>query len=248
MTLNSHGRGALLLLCIASLLCGCNDEEKAFEKCQKEALANPNVWVAYQQVKSNYSAYMRSFPTNEFRDIAEKYRDLAARLFIKALDQNNIDALNAMFDWKQCGFQSLSGCKVVDKIPKYIPIFLSDVDKLPGKKSDVKYFLTAAKVYDEGHWVIKDSNHAIALYTRAWSAGAVHAPENLWAIFTELKEPASAYLWGIRCTGECSINSDDVKALTQNSLTAKQIRFIQQLAKDSSVITVNGLASREDLK
>lgn len=247
MTKSTAQRG-IFILCIVSLLCGCNDEEKAFEKCQKEALANQNVWSAYLQVKGDYEAYTRGFTGLRYsNDIAGQYLNLATKLFSKALDQHNLDALNAMFESK-CSLANSTGCDFIGKIPDNVPVFLSKVDKLPGKKSDIKFLLTAAQVYDEGHWVIKDSNHAVALYARAWAAGAVYAPKNLWEVFTELKEPASAYLWGIRCTGSCSISTDELNALAQSSLTAKQIRLIQQLAKDNSIVTVNGLASREDLK
>jgi hypothetical protein len=115
-----------------------------------------------------------------------------------------------------------------------------------GGKKDLLLLSAAGDVLDGGTLVTRDSIRAAALYARAWLAGNDKAPEKLARLFMEhLKDPASAYLWKLRCLNECYAVTIDVG---EDFLSPRQIQWIQAQARDRSIITVNGLAAMKETR
>lgn len=188
-------------------------------------------WAAYSLVSN-------SVPDDIDEMLRSDYRKLAISLAIKAAQQNSPEALALMFrrdDVEE--FQELRPL-LVDRV-------LALADKSAGKKEDAEILMTAADILQAGRLVIQDSLRAASYYARAWFAGSDDAPYKLSSLFSSLKDPASAYLWALRCTGKCSRSLDGEAT---ELLTPRQIQWIQSQARDRSVITVNGLAMMKEDK
>ena len=89
----------------------------------------------------------------------------------------------------------------------------------------------------------KDSVRAAAFFAQAWLAYDTKAPASLSRLYSEQHDEASALLWRLRCIGDCydKLETADDPA----TLSPREILRIQSLAKDRSIITVNGQANWE---
>ena len=188
-------------------------------------------WAAYNLVTD-------SVPGDIGEQLRNDYRKLAISLAIKAAQQNSPEALALILrrdDVEE--FQEIRPL-LVDRV-------LCLADKSVGKKEDAEILLLAADILQTGRLVVQDSLRAASYYARAWLAGSDNAPYKLSSLFSSLKDPASAYLWALRCTGKCSrpINGAETELLTP-----RQIQWIQAQARNRSVITVNGLAMMKEEK
>lgn len=211
---------------------GDNEGQDAFVKDQKAALADKDPWHAWQTLSANAPADMSP-------ELKLQYANLASTLVLKAARQNNPDALVMVFSRDDGnGF-------IRSRAELYEPL-LKLAEQAEGGKGDMKLLSAAGDILQKGQLIIQDSQRAAGFYARAWLAGDTDAPGRLYRLYQSLKDPASAYLWSLRCIGSCTTISDERPAL--ESLSPRQIQWIQKLAHDKSVITVNGLAVRKELQ
>ena len=211
---------------------GDNKGQDAFVKDQKAALADKDPWHAWQILSANAPADMS-------RELKLQYADLASTLILKAARQNNVDALVMVFS-RDDGNGFISS-----RAELYEPL-LKLAEQADGGREDIKLLSVAGDVFQKGQWIIQDSQRAAGFYARAWLAGDNDAPGRLYRLYQSLRDPASAYLWSLRCIGNCTVISEKHSAL--ESLSPRQIQWIQKLAHDKSVITVNGLAVRKEVQ
>lgn len=209
-----------------------NKGQGAFEKDQKAALADEDPWHAWQVLSANPPAEMSE-------KVRSQYADLASSLILKAARQGNRDALITVFSRGEVR-EFISA-----RAELYGPL-LKLAEQADGGREDMKLLSLAGDILQKGQWIIQDSQRAAGFYARAWLAGDNDAPGSLYRLYQYLRDPASAYLWSLRCIGKCTAISEEGLAL--ESLSPRQIQWIQKLAHDKSVITVNGLAVRKELQ
>lgn len=207
-------------------------EFNAYENTERKATQMLDAWAAYLFVTSSVS----DDTSNAMR---QRYRKLAVFLAVKAIKQNSPEALTLMFS--RDDVQEFNELKT-----EYVGRFLSMAELSEGVEKDKLLLITAGDVLEQGRLATQDSLRAAGMYTRAWAAGASDAAGKLSTLFWNLKDPASAYLWGLRCLKNChgSHHREEAKAL----LTPRQIQWIQTQARDHSVITVNGLSAMKETR
>lgn len=182
-----------------------------------------------------------SDPGDISSDIREQYSELAASLVLSAARKNNPDALVLVFSRDDApGF--------VGSRPELYEPLLMLAEKAAGNRKDKELLMTAGDILQKGQWTIKDSQRAAGYYSRAWLAGENSAPAKIYSIYQELQDPGSAYLWQLRCIGNCRIWQDESHSPVTQLLNPRQIQWIQKQARDKTVITVNGLAALKELQ
>ncbi|QOV66483.1 hypothetical protein [Kosakonia pseudosacchari] len=208
-------------------------ETDKFQALKQESEKAQDAWQAYLTVT-------RSVPADINNNLRDKYRQLAITLALKAARANNPDALTLVYTRDD-----------VD-VPEFLPArqqmvnaLLTVAEKASGTAGDARLLLAAGDVLQNGRLVVQNSLRAAAFYARAWHAGSDVAASRLNSLFMSIKDPASAYLWALRCTGNCALEEGHKAS---DMLTPRQITSVQGLARDSRVLTVNGLGSQEDIR
>ncbi|MFZ5316525.1 hypothetical protein ACOY7N_21180 [Enterobacter asburiae] len=208
--------------------------EESFQVAKKKALADKDPWHAWLELST-------SDPGDISSDIREQYSELAASLVLSAARKNNPDALVLVFSRDDApGF--------VGSRPELYEPLLMLAEKAAGNRKDKELLMAAGDILQKGQWTIKDSQRAAGYYSRAWLAGENSAPAKIYSIYQELQDPGSAYLWQLRCIGNCRIWQDESYSPVTQLLNPRQIQWIQKQARDKTVITVNGLAALKELQ
>lgn len=208
--------------------------EESFQVAKKRALADKDPWHAWLELSA-------SDPGDISSDIREQYSELAASLVLSAARKNNPDALVLVFSRDDApGF--------VGSRPELYEPLLILAEKAAGNRKDKELLVAAGDILQKGQWTIKDSLRAAGYYSRAWLAGENSAPAKIYSIYQELQDPGSAYLWQLRCIGNCRIRQDESYPQVTQFLNPRQIQWIQKQARDKTVITVNGLSALKELR
>lgn len=208
--------------------------EESFQVAKKKALADKDPWHAWLELSA-------SDPGDISSDIREQYSELAASLVLSAARKNNPDALVLVFSRDDApGF--------VGSRPELYEPLLTLAEKAAGNRKDKELLMAAGDILQKGQWTIKDSQRAAGYYSRAWLAGENSAPAKIYFIYQELQDPGSAYLWQLRCIGNCRIWQDESYPQVTQLLNPRQIQWIQKQARDKTVITVNGLSALKELR
>lgn len=208
--------------------------EESFLMAKKKALADKDPWHAWLELSA-------SDPGDISSDIREQYSKLAASLVLSAARKNNPDALVLVFSRDDApGF--------VGSRPELYEPLLMLAEKAAGSRKDKELLMAAGDILQKGQWTIKDSQRAAGYYSRAWLAGENSAPAKIYSIYQELQDPGSAYLWQLRCIGNCRIWQDESQPQVTQFLNPRQIQWIQKQARDKTVITVNGLSALKELR
>jgi hypothetical protein len=95
----------------------------------------------------------------------------------------------------------------------------------------------AGSVIADGRYAMLDYHRAIGYLHRGWSNGVKWAAGKASMAAEDSKNTVDAYLWALRCVGECSITRGHLQKLS-NELHASTIIQVQQLAADTSVSTI----------
>ncbi|WP_367144415.1 hypothetical protein [Pantoea stewartii] len=221
------------------LLGACDDKEARFEAAKTQALKNPDPWQAYAQIGGDAVIMFRCEPNESFclKNILHKYHDLALTLYTSALKQHSPAAFVDLFTRPDPPVE-LKG-----RMPELAAELVKMAGSSRGDHASKDILRVAAGLLEEGKWVEKDSVRAAAFYARAWNAGDSYAPASLSQLYSAQHDDASALLWQFRCTGICysRLAHDDVPA----SLSTRKILRIESLARDHSILTVNGQADWE---
>ncbi|MEY7874403.1 hypothetical protein [Enterobacter roggenkampii] len=208
--------------------------EESFLMAKKKALADKDPWHAWLELSA-------SDPGDISSDIREQYSELAASLVLSSARKNNPDALVLVFSRDDVpGF--------VGSRPELYEPLLMLAEKAAGSRKDKELLMAAGDILQKGQWTIKDSQRAAGYYSRAWLAGENSAPAKIYSIYQELQDPGSAYLWQLRCIGNCRIWQDESQPQVTQFLNPRQIQWIQKQARDKTVITVNGLSALKELR
>ncbi|NCF08748.1 hypothetical protein [Kosakonia sp. MH5] len=228
----AHAEIMTSLMALEAGVSSGSDESRAKFQALKQKMENdPDAWQAYLTVT-------RSVPADISNSLRDEYRQLATALVLKAARANNPDALTLVFTrYDVLDFWSAR--------PQLVNALLTAAEKASGTAGDTGILTAAGDVLQNGILVVQNSLRAAAFYARAWHAGSDEAASRLNALFMSIKDPASAYLWALRCTGKCHLDEDH-KA--REMLTPRQITSIQVLARDSRILTVNGLGAQEVIR
>lgn len=226
----------LLSLCLTSALAGCDvnsSAKQSFEELNQQAGSKDiDTWQTYLKVEeaASFPVTVDYFGDESYGDseLRWRFKKLSESLFLRALEQHSIPALNELF---ARGDDALS----LEQKPKYVDWYLSAADKSKGGPGDAELLMTAGDVHQVGRWALKDSIAAIGLYIRAWNAGANDAPKRLFNVYRSLNDPINAYLWGIRCKEKCVLSSGiNLEQYAQERLSMNQIMWVQKHASGSN--------------
>lgn len=208
-------------------------ETDKFQALKQESEKAQDAWQAYLTVT-------RSVPADISDSLRDEYRQLAITLALKAARANNPDALTLVYTRDD-----------VD-VPEFLPArqqmvnaLLTVAEKVSGTAGDARLLLAAGDVLQNGRLVVQNSLRAATFYARAWHAGSDEAASRLSSLFMSLKDPASAYMWELRCTGMCQLDEGHI---AREMLTPRQITSIQKQASDSRILTINGLGYEEAMR
>lgn len=227
----AHAEAVAPLNALNELFRGSDESRAKFQELKQKMENAPDAWQAYLTVT-------RSVPAEINNSLRDEYRQLATALVLKAARANNPDALTLVFTrYDVPDFRSAR--------PQLVNGLLTAAEKAPGTAGDTGILTAAGDVLQNGTLVVQNSLRAAAFYARAWHAGSDEAAFRLNSLFMSIKDPASAYLWALRCTGKCHL---DEGHKAQDMLTPRQITSIQGLARDSRILTVNGLGSQEAIR
>lgn len=229
-----------LMLLSVMLLSACDNQKAEFDTIRTKALQNPDPWQAWQQLNAEAEKACpekQAFPSCS-EILNTDYRNLSFSLYRKALNQHSSAALTDLF------MRDDPPDELKSQMPALAAELISIAGHSSGDRASAKILAAAAHVLDRGKWVQQDSVRAAAYFARAWLAYDTQAPASLSRLYSEQHDDASAVLWRLRCTGDCDISQTPYGE--SDSLSPRQILRIQSLAKDRSIITVNGQASWEE--
>lgn len=110
-----------------------------------------------------------------------------------------------------------------------------DTVKVTSEKDAVLIY-AAGDIFAQGDAVVRDSSKAASYYARAWALGQSQAANSAAKMFLAINDERNAYLWSLRCTGECK-RSDPVRLeALQEALTPAAAKQAEKTAAMPSVI------------
>ncbi|HGM8087216.1 TPA: hypothetical protein ACKP9S_003587 [Pseudomonas aeruginosa] len=104
--------------------------------------------------------------------------------------------------------------------------------------------LQAGLIYKGGTYTQQNFAAAVQHLQKAWQKGEVRAAGALEELYLFSQDPASAYLWAVRCVSPCAATRELRGYLSE--LPARQISLIQQAAREPTVLTVASIAATAD--
>lgn len=215
------------------------------ERSISRALADPNPWAAWQQLNASVpatpiqDALLIRLPQTQRNDTA--LRTASMTLYQRALDAGSREAFLNLYD-------PATPDRLTALQSTYSAALLKMANSAPGGREDARLLLDAGVMLQKGQSVRRDGAAAAGMLARAWYAGEPDAATWLNQFFTDetsgMTDPYTAYLWELRCERHCQYEEKarDPKPL----LVAREMRQIQALASDATVITVNGLAAEQE--
>nr|WP_072404810.1 hypothetical protein [Pantoea ananatis] len=223
------------------MLTACDTADSQFDAARTKALQNPDPFQAYLQVSKevdkNCPDSLLFRPTCS-DDIITEYHDLEISLYRTALNRHSPAAFIDLF------MRPYPPDELKSRMPQLAEELINLATHSAGNRASAHLLATAAHVLEMGQWVQKDSVRAAALFAQAWLAYDTLAPASLSRLYSEQHDEASALLWRLRCIGDCYDRLESADDPT--SLSSRQILRIQSLAKDRSIVTVNGQAAWEE--
>lgn len=117
-----------------------------------------------------------------------------------------------------------------------IPKLLAYAEQTAGSSiKDRAVLELAGTITGEGRYVLRDGPRAAAFYAKAWAAGAASAANKAAQLFYHANDYRNAYMWSLRCVGECQRSSaldlDDL----QHRLSPEAIKQAQQAAAGNAI-------------
>lgn len=226
-------------------LSGCDAGPSAeAERAASRALADPDPWAAWQSlnglVPADWLADNTGIVTEKRKNELALLQDASLIVYRRSLDAGRREAFLNLYDTKTPDRQA-----ALQK--DYAPALLKMAEGAPGGRDDARLLLDAGVMVQKGRFIRRDGTVAAGLLARAWYAGEPDAAFWLNQLYTDensgMTDPYSAYLWELRCAGRCRYadKARDPKPV----LIAREMRQIQALASDASVITVNGVGISE---
>ncbi|MCW1834110.1 hypothetical protein OLZ33_19200 [Pantoea ananatis] len=228
-----------LVLLSVMLLAGCDYGDRQFDEDRTKALQNPDAFQAYQQLNKDAgkNCHPGVFRATCSEEVHTAYQELALSLYRTALNRRSPAAFIDLF------MRDDPPEELQSRMPQFAEELINLATHSAGDRSSARLLATAAHVLERGQWVQKDSVRAAAFFAQAWLAYDTKAPASLSRLYSEQHDEASALLWRLRCIGDCYNKLETAEPPA--TLSPREILRIQSLAKDRSIITVNGQANWE---
>lgn len=230
------------LILVVLFLAACTDhrstkESKSVETSQQlhEALDKASKindpWKAYETLESGSSELLYECTDNE---LIKRVTQTTLGYLQHAVELENLDAIRYLYREHFSRNDSMLELQHL-----LAPTVLEVAEKLTGVTPEERQVLViAGDIARNGQFVIRNSKGATALYAKAWAMKDVKAAQHAAILFSDLRDPANAYLWALRCTGAChrerGITLTELEALLPPAL----IEQIQQMARNQSIVEV----------
>ena len=259
MAVEQYKRWMCALLCGATiLLVGCNESKSvaaaeavantALQAALNEAKAVKDPWDAFKLLGSREKDLISSNPCYEKicrgGPAWDAIREERVRLLGLALDQNQTEALYYLY---ASDFPYASNSYISDEYDQLrresVPKLLAYADKANGKVEDRPLLLLAGNLVSDGKEVMHDTSRAAGYYARAWAAGEPKAANNVANLFLEINDVRNAYLWSLRCIGDCKRSSEVHLNTLEAALTPEAAKQIQRLAAMPSVVELDAIGN-----
>lgn len=105
--------------------------------------------------------------------------------------------------------------------------------------TDPNIMASVAKIFGDGQVVPQDTNAQVDYLAKAWRLGDVQSSGELAALMEKAGDYQNAYLWSLRCFGECRRQQIIELAILERRLGIAKIEAIQALAANRNVTTVD---------
>lgn len=236
-----------LLLGAAILLTGCDEPgvkeaaaaDMALRAALDEVKAVKDPWEAFKlldaretaALTSNNPCYRGTCKDVPAWDASTKER---VRLLGLAVDQNRADALSFLY---AKGFSTSDEYTPLRRAS--VPKLFTYADKASGKAEDRPLLMLAGRLVADGNEAMLDTSRAVGYYARAWAAGEPTAANAAATLFLRINDQRNAYLWSLRCTGDCQRDSAIALTTLQAALTPEAAKQAQRVAATPSVVELD---------
>ncbi|QNM95452.1 hypothetical protein [Chitinimonas koreensis] len=122
---------------------------------------------------------------------------------------------------------------------KHVKTLFDYLDSAPNAELDGPLLMKAGELALAGTATMRDVRRAIGFYARAWALGTDGAAQAAAAAFVKIRDTPNAYLWALRCTGNCQRDSWTALDQLEKDLSLDEIQQVQKLAPVVSVIEVS---------
>lgn len=241
-----HAMVVLLMTAGAALLSGCEEEgvkeaaaaDKALIAALEEVKAIQDPWEAFQLLDQRETAALTSnnpciSGTCKTVPTWKTTTDERVRLLGKALEQDRPEALFALYA------KGMAEDEYTALRRATLPKLFAFADKASGKPNERDLLMLAARLVAGGQEVMLDTSRAVGYYARAWAAGEPRAANLAATLFVHVNDPRNAYLWSLRCTGECRRDSSVALELLQDALSPEAAKQAQRFAATPSVVELD---------
>lgn len=232
----------LLVVSTTAVLSGCGDHgQQEFDHVKDSALQMKSPFDAYSYLMTEK---IRLWSRCDGTCSDERYAVLKSAdrvlldLYHKALNEPDPRAyyelyvahdlaLNAGYDWEETD--------VLRQV--YASKLIAVATNASTSPINQDLLLAAGSVLSEGAIVQRDYSASMTLLYRAWKAGSSSAAKIASRTAQQNKQPLDAYLWGLRCVGQCSLDSGELDTVSRD-LNGNSILKAQKAAADDSIRTI----------
>lgn len=233
----------IVLICgIAAVMTGCDPSDQVLQTFHASTAKAENSTTPYGTYKTLRAAQDEALEAcskgSAFIDCSQRaYREINDNTQIyawlgKALDSGSPSAYYELLN------ESSQSPEWNSLRKNYTEKLVSFADASSGTPSDALLLAAAGSVFAEGRLALQDSRRAVGYYARAWQAGYTQAPVKIADIFIASNDPVNAYLWLVRCIGDCA-RPYSIMENQAERLDARTISAAQHVAADPSVVTLN---------
>lgn len=237
---------------IAGAAAGCDDGVQARKdaEMQKKIAANEKIlaadltaaegigdsWQAFQALKATEAKVCVGDPCT-FYPSWQKLVDAENKRLTGAVAKGEPKAFETLYSPKP---DTADGYAQARAATENVSRFLAYADQLHGAQAKDRTLLRrAAQLVLDGKYTVRDTTHAGSYLARAWAAGDRSAANSAALLYITINDYRNAYLWSLRCTSECSRDSQiDLDSL-QRRLSPEAAKQAQQAALDTSVIELD---------
>lgn len=229
-----RGAAAAVVVVGSALLSGCNSPIEKAAEAREAALSAPDSYQGYLSAQDAAGKMGCLFATKECKDNLWKGRvvlqEVIDNFLIRAAEQGNHRIISHAFSHE---------LRYSDRVMPSLTAKVSAIESLlnrlddPSISPDTLYLVS--NELRRGEYAVQNYELAAYIAELAWQRGNVRAANLLMHIHTESMDIGNAYLWSIRCIGECRTwNHDDYVTGLRDKLDPESILRIQAAAADDS--------------
>ena len=120
-----------------------------------------------------------------------------------------------------------------------LPILLAKAEQARGTAQDAELLHTAGLLIRDGKYAVRDTRKSVAYLARAWAAGRAQAANDAAMLFASINDQHNAYLWSLRCVGQCYRSGKVELSALQALLSADAARQAEAAANNRSVVELD---------